>query len=80
MSGYSLVQFENKNLKLIFNWRNQKDIRKNSINKKKIKFDDHKSWIDKKIKIKNNKIFIFYKKKIPIGMCSLIKKKKYIFF
>lgn len=63
MLNYRLVDFKNKNLKLILNWRNQNDIRKNSINKKKIKFEEHRSWVKDKIKKKIIRFLFFIKEK-----------------
>ena len=40
--------------KLIFNWSNEKEVRLNSINKKKIRYKDHKIWFQKKILEKKN--------------------------
>ena len=61
--------------KLIFNWSNDYHVRKNSINKKKIIFYEHKKWFFSKIKEKNSFMWIyFYKKKNPCGLIRIEKK------
>ena len=36
-------------MKLIFDWSNDEEVRKNSFSSEKIKFEDHKNWFQKKI-------------------------------
>lgn len=46
-------------LLLIYNWRNEKKVIKNSISKKKITIDEHKIWFNEVIKSKNHVCLIF---------------------
>jgi hypothetical protein len=52
-----------KDLKYIYKLRNEKEAMENSFDKKKIEFNEHKNWFNKKIKDNNSKILIAYNKK-----------------
>lgn len=54
-------------LVIYFNWVNEKVVRKNSFNSKKITLYDHKKWYLNKLKSKNAHLLIFEKESIPIG-------------
>lgn len=60
-----------KDVKIFFNWRNDRLVRKNSRRKKKIKFSDHYNWYVKKLKSKKTLFFIFQLKNTPIGQVRL---------
>ncbi len=78
--NFRLIKFNNKYLKLVYLWRNDKLVIRNSLSKKKISYENHKLWIKNKLKVKSNKIFIFLKNEDPIGTCSIIKDKNYFYF
>ena len=78
--NFKLIKFNNKYLKIIYLWRNENSVVKNSLSKKKFSYKNHKIWIQSKLKIKSNKIFIFFKNKQPIGTCSIIKDKNNFYF
>ena len=59
----------------IFNLRNKLYVRKNSLNKKIIKFENHEKWLKKFIK-KKNLIYIIFKNKKSIGYIRLELKYK----
>ena len=77
---FKLIKFKKKYLKNIYTWRNEKSARDNSLIKNKFSFNEHKIWIKSKSKNKSNRIFIFLKNNIPIGTCSIIKKKSFYYF
>ena len=77
---FKLIKFKKKYLKNIYTWRNEKSARDNSLIKNKFSFNEHKIWIKNKSKNKSNRIFIFLKNNIPIGTCSIIKKKSFYYF
>lgn len=78
--NFRLIRFNIKYLKLVYLWRNEKLVIRNSLSKKKFSFEDHKLWIKSKLKVKSNKIFIFLKNNHPVGTCSIIKNKNYFNF
>jgi UDP-2,4-diacetamido-2,4,6-trideoxy-beta-L-altropyranose hydrolase len=45
--------------KLFFDWANDPIVRKNSINKEPIKWEDHEKWFYQKLKNKNTHLFLF---------------------
>lgn len=45
--------------KLIYNWANDPDTRKNSFNQETIKWEDHEAWYDKRMADDNTKMYIF---------------------
>ena len=46
-------------MKLIFDWSNDDEVRKNSFSSEKIKFEDHQKWFQKKINQENYYILFF---------------------
>ena len=64
---------------LLYNWSNDKDVRKHSINKKKISIKDHIQWFKKKVNSKENLIYISFLNSIPFGMFRIEKKKKFAY-
>ena len=65
---------EEKISKFLFALRNKDYVRKNSINKKKIKWSDHKEWMQNFF-IKKNFIYILKEKKALIGYVRFEKNK-----
>lgn len=57
MTGLSLIPVTMSDIKLIFNWSNEVEVRKNSFNTKPILWDEHKNWFLKVIT--NNNIFFY---------------------
>lgn len=76
---FNLLIYKEQNLVDLFKWRNDAIVRSNSLNKNVIELDVHKRWIKKKISYNKNKIYIFYLLGNPIGMCAIIKKKKFFY-
>ena len=74
-----LIKAKSNNPKIsyfLFNLRNKSYVKRNSINKKNLKFSQHKKWFDNFFK-KKNILYIITKKKIMIGYIRLEKIKKY---
>lgn len=69
---------QEKDLNVIFNWVNDKKVRENSFNKKKIPYSAHKKFWVKRIKRKNIS-YIFYIKKKPFGLFTCDSKGKKLF-
>ena len=71
-----LVKFNLKDSNFIFKLRNQKDVRRNSINKETISISSHKIWL-KKINISiNYKIYVIRNFKRNLGYLRLVKTPK----
>jgi len=70
----SLVEYEPKNIKTVYQIRNHPEIRKGLLEKSAIPYKDHVSWIKNNILNKKRvTILIIYYKKKPIGL-SIIKE------
>ena len=46
-------------LLLVYNWRNEKKIIKNSLSKKKISINEHRTWFNQIIRSENHVCLIF---------------------
>ena len=64
-----------KDINFLFLLRNNKLIRKEFFDSKKISFEEHKKWFDKKIKNKNKFYFKILKNKKSIGLIRYDKKE-----
>ena len=56
---------------IIFNWINEKSVRKNSLNQKLISLNVHKSWIKKKIEVEKDYFKLFCVKDVEIGFVRI---------
>tara|TARA_Y100000590_G_C15050603_1_gene762491 strand:- start:40 stop:477 length:438 start_codon:yes stop_codon:yes gene_type:complete len=74
MKTKSVKKYDEKISTFIFNLRNKIYVRKNSLNRKKIKYKDHKVWLKNFFKKKNTLYLILNHKKI-IGYIRLELKK-----
>ncbi|MDA7715462.1 hypothetical protein N8827_02620 [Pelagibacteraceae bacterium] len=61
----------------LLNLRNKKYVRTNSLDRKLIKIEDHKKWLNSYLKNKKNKIFIIKINQKYIGYFRLQKKNSY---
>jgi len=52
---------------LYWDWANDKEVRKNAINKKPISWEEHLTWFNKKIKDKNSLLYLIFCNDRPIG-------------
>ena len=73
----SYKKLNETHLKITYKWINLKSVRKNSINQKKVLFQEHKKWFFNSINSKVNFIRVIYQGKNPIGIVRLEKKKIY---
>jgi len=71
----SYKKLNETHLKITYKWINLKSVRKNSINQKKVLFQEHKKWFFNSINSKVNFIRVIYQGKNPIGIVRLEKKK-----
>jgi len=67
MSILHLIEAENKDAELIFNWANDPEVRVNAVNKEPIIYENHLTWFNKKLKSEETLIFIAYLEEIPVG-------------
>lgn len=56
---------------IIFNWINEKSVRKNSLNQKLISLNVHKSWIKKKIEVEKDYFKFFCVKDVEVGFVRI---------
>lgn len=75
---YLLNNASNKDLEILYFWRNQKSVRKWSFNKNKILKNTHRKWFKKNLKSKKSIIKIFKYNNFKCGMVRLnLLKKNY---
>ena len=75
---YSLSKVSNKDLEILYFWRNQKSVRKWSFKKNKISKNTHTAWFKKNSKSKKSIIKIFRYNNLRCGMVRLnLLKKNY---
>lgn len=73
-----LIKIKSNNIivsKFLFNLRKNNYVKRNSLNKKKILFDQHQKWLDDFFK-KKNLLFIIFERKTMIGYVRLEKNRK----
>ena len=71
MDNCYLRKATKNDLEILFEWANEKEVRKNSIYTNEISFDEHKEWFSNKLKSKSCDIYILCKDEIPIGQIRL---------
>lgn len=54
--------------KLLFDWANEEEVRKNSFSTDEIIWEDHRAWYQKLLTDKSRKLYVFYRDGEPIGM------------
>lgn len=64
-----------QDVKTLYDWANDIDVRLNAFNQKNIEWKQHLLWFDKKINSKESEIFILENKNIAIGQIRIDKKK-----
>ena len=67
-----------KDMKLFYIWVNELEVRKNSLNKKKISWNSHKNWFKKKIQNKKSILYVFEKKDSAVGQVRFDKQNKIV--
>ena len=63
---------------ILYNWINDKSVRRVSFNKNLIPYKIHKTWFKKKMNDKNVLIYILDYKGIPVGMIRFEKKNNIV--
>lgn len=58
----------------LFNWANEKDSRRNSLNQEPIEWEDHKKWFGLKMASPDSKIFILEDDDTAVGQVRYDKK------
>ena len=71
----SLRKVTIKDLLILYKWANDRSVRSNSINRKKILLESHSKWLKKMIDSRNNFFYIAQIKSIPVGTTRIEKKK-----
>lgn len=68
-----------KDVKLLFDWANEADVRSNAIDINQIDWDDHLAWFQKKLENKNSFILIAEIDNIPVGQIRFdLKSNNYL--
>ena len=65
-----MLKFRNAikaDVKLLFEWANDFEVRKNAINSQVISWEGHQKWFQNRIRSSTSKIFIFLIEEQPIG-------------
>jgi len=57
--------------KLLFDWANDEEVRKNSFNSSKIEYEEHITWFQNCLESEDVNIYIFYLDNIPVGQVRL---------
>lgn len=71
MNNLRLRKVEENDIELIFNWSNDKDVRKNSFHMQPIKWEEHVKWFKNIIENKNVCFFILENDGKPIGQIRI---------
>lgn len=75
MNNLRLRKVEENDIELIFNWSNDKDVRKNSFHMQPIKWEEHVKWFENTIKNKNVHFFILENNDTAIGQIRIAFEK-----
>ena len=73
---FLLQKLEKKHVKLIFDWANDSEVRKNSLNSEPILWDNHLEWFSSKLSNPDSRIFIFENGNIPVGQVRIDKNSE----
>ena len=63
-----------EDLLVYFDWVNDEDVVKNSVQKRKITLEEHQKWFENAVRDPEKLMLVFSKKKIPIGQVRIEKK------
>lgn len=66
IAGY-LRQVDGNDMKLLFKWANDPDVRANSFSTRQISLDEHKRWFARVIKDESIRQYIFICDDVPVG-------------
>ena len=65
-----------KDCNLLFNWRNEREVRMHSFNKEKINLKKHKVWLKNQLKKKSDYFWFFMLNQTKVGLVRLKLKSK----
>ena len=68
---YRIARHED--VKLIFDWANEPEVRENALNSQPIKWEDHLNWFNKVVRRPDKTILIFCNGKLPVGQVRIEK-------
>lgn len=71
LNKYTFRNVKYSDYMIIFNWINEKSVRKNSLNQKLISLNVHKSWIKKKIEVEKDYFKFFCVKDVEAGFVRI---------
>lgn len=74
LDNFILREANEDDVKLLFNWVNENEVRANSISQKLISWEDHLKWFNEKINSPVTKIFILVYNTNPVGQIRIDKK------
>lgn len=60
-----------EDMKMLFDWANDEDVRRNSFNSNKITWEEHKVWFERLMKDENQYQYILMVDDIPAGQIRL---------
>ncbi|CAL66984.1 GNAT family N-acetyltransferase [Christiangramia forsetii] len=63
----NLRSINDQDCTLLFKWVNDEEVRKNSLDSQKIKWEEHKLWFNNKLNSSRCEIFIFENDNLPVG-------------
>lgn len=75
MAEAYLKKAEREHMGLLFEWANDKAVRQNSFNTKRIDYESHQKWFSEKINSKESVIYIYCYNEIPMGQVRVDIKK-----
>ena len=70
-TAIKLRKADNNDAELLFNWVNDTNVRKNSINPEPINWENHLIWFNKKINDNNSKILILFSPEYLLGQIRI---------
>ncbi|MEY3236616.1 MAG: hypothetical protein RI883_717 [Bacteroidota bacterium] len=70
-TAIKLRKADNNDAELLFNWVNDANVRKNSINPEPINWENHLIWFNKKINDNNSKILILFSPEYLLGQIRI---------
>jgi RimJ/RimL family protein N-acetyltransferase len=77
--SYCLREVSLDDAKILFDWRNEEECRKNSFNSELVKWEEHLKWLQKKLDSPDTEMYIFTVEGVDVGQIRLeAEDEKYI--
>ena len=67
MTGLTIREATFEDAQIIFDLSNDEEVRNNSINKNRIKWEEHLKWLKNKLEDSGYKIYLFYMENVFVG-------------